>query len=148
MKKFLAEFKEFAIKGNAIDLAVGVVLGGAFGAIVTSLVNDIITPLISLILGSENFENMVVVLKKAVGTVDTAGYKAAVVLSYGKFIQTTINFIIIALVIFMVIRILNRLKRKKEVEEVQEEVAEKAEDLILLEEILQELRKQNNTPTL
>ena len=145
MKKFLAEFKEFAIKGNAIDLAVGVVLGGAFGAIVTSLVKDVITPVISLVLGSENFENMVIVLKEAVGTVDTPGYKEAVVLSYGNFIQATINFLMIAMVIFMVIRVLNRLKRKKEVEDVKEEVAEKAEDLVVLEQILLELRKQNNT---
>ncbi len=139
MKKFLAEFKEFAIKGNAIDLAVGVVLGGAFGAIVTSLVKDIITPLISLLIGTENFENMTVVLKEAVGETE------AVVLSYGKFIQATINFLLIAMVIFMVIRVLNRLKRKKEVEDVKEEVAEKAEDLVVLEQILLELRKQNNT---
>ena len=139
MKKFLAEFKEFAIKGNAIDLAVGVVLGGAFGAIVTSLVKDIITPLISLLIGTENFENMTVVLKEAVGETE------AVVLSYGKFIQATINFLLIAMVIFMVIRVLNRLKRKKQVEDVKEEVAEKAEDLVVLEQILLELRKQNNT---
>lgn len=125
MRKFISEFKEFAMKGNVVDLAVGVVIGGAFGAIVTSLVNDIITPLISFILGSKNFEELVVYLNPET------------TLNYGLFFQAIMNFVIIALSIFVVIRIMNRFK--KPVEEVEEDFGPSETEL--LEEILKEMRK-------
>lgn len=125
MKKFAEEFKEFAMKGNVVELAVGVVIGGAFGAIVTSLVNDIITPLISWMIGRASFENLYIYLNE--GTT----------LNYGLFLQSIMNFIIIALSIFMVIRLLNRFKRPKE--EVLEE--EGPSEIELLQEILKEIKK-------
>lgn len=128
MRNFIKEFKEFAMKGNVVDMAVGVVIGGAFGAIVTSLVNDIITPLISLLLGSANFENLAIQLNENA------------TLNYGMFIQSVINFIVIAFSIFTVIKAMNRLKKPEEIEEV-EEVAGPSETE-LLEAILKELKKQ------
>ena len=126
MKNFMKEFKEFAMRGNVVELAVGVVIGGAFGAVVTSLVNDIITPLISLALGSTNFENLV-------WTVGEAS------VNYGLFLQAILNFIIVAFSIFMVVRLLNRLK-KPEVEEVEEDLGPNETEL--LQEILTELRNK------
>lgn len=105
----LKEFKEFAMKGNVVDLAVAVVIGGAFGKIVTSFVNDIIMPPIGVLLGGVNFADLKILLKDAVGEVP------AVTLNYGAWINTLIDFIIVALVIFLVIKALNSLK-KKEVE--------------------------------
>ncbi|HEY4537100.1 MAG TPA: large-conductance mechanosensitive channel protein MscL [Erysipelothrix sp.] len=125
MRNFIKEFKEFAMKGNVVDMAVGVVIGGAFGAIVTSLVNDIITPLISLLLGSANFENLAIQLNENA------------TLNYGMFIQSVINFIVIAFSIFTVIKAMNRLKKPEEVEEVAG-----PSETELLEEILKELKKQ------
>lgn len=133
MKKFITEFKEFAMQGNVIDMAVGVVIGGAFGKIVTSLVADIITPLISLLTGSANFEDLKWVIKPAVGETP------AVVMSYGNFLQSTIDFIVIALCIFMVIRAMNKFKKAPEV--VEEVPAPKSDEVVLLENILEELKK-------
>jgi len=100
------EFKEFAIKGNAIDMAVGLVIGASFGKIVTSLVNDIIMPPIGLLLGGVDFKNLKIVLKPA--AVDVP----AVTLNYGQFINTAIDFVIVAFSIFLVIKGLNSLKKK------------------------------------
>ena len=102
----LQEFKEFAVKGNVIDMAVGIVIGGAFGKIVTSLVNDVIMPPIGMLLNNVDFSKLAVVLKEKVG--DTA----AVTVNYGEFINNIINFTIIAFCIFIVIKQVNRLKRK------------------------------------
>lgn len=104
----LTEFKEFAMKGNVVDLAVGVIIGGAFGKIVSSFVEDVIMPPIGMILGGVDFKNLVFVLKAA------EGKAAAVMLNYGKFIQTVVDFTIIAFVIFMAIKAMNALKRKAE----------------------------------
>lgn len=101
----MKEFKEFAIKGNVIDMAVGVVIGGAFGKIVTSLVNDIIMPVVGFITGGIDFSNMMVVLKEA--TADTE----AVAIKYGVLINTILQFLIVAFCIFIVIRQLNKLKK-------------------------------------
>ena len=131
MKKFVQEFKEFAIKGNAIQLAVGVVIGAAFGAIVSSLVADIITPLISLITGSVSFSDLVWTLPGEQG----------VVLTYGNFLQAAIDFLITAFAIFMMVRALNKLTKKKEAEPVAP--AAPTADIVLLEEILAELKKNN-----
>lgn len=104
----MQEFKEFAVKGNVIDMAVGVIVGTAFGKIVSSLVSDIIMPPIGVLLGGINFSDLAFTIK------ETAGSSSAVVIAYGKFAQTVIDFIIIAFVIFMVIRFTVSLKKKKE----------------------------------
>jgi large conductance mechanosensitive channel len=107
------EFKEFISRGNVVDLAVGVIIGAAFGKIVTSLVNDIIMPPVGLILGGINFSNFRVVLKE--GSVDPTGKAIeAVTLNYGSFIQTGIDFIIIAAAIFLFVKAFNAMKRKEE----------------------------------
>ena len=104
----MSEFKAFAMRGNVVDMAVGVVIGGAFGKIVSSLVNDVIMPPIGLMLGGVDFSNLQIVLKEAVGET------AAVTLNYGVFIQTVIDFLIIAFAIFMVVKAMNSAKKKEE----------------------------------
>lgn len=114
---FIKEFKEFAIKGNVIDLAVAVVIGGAFGKIVTSLVNDIIMPPIGLLLGDADFTSLFIPLDgNQYESLEAAAEAAAPVLAYGSFIQTVVEFLIIALAIFTVIKGINSLKKKKEAE--------------------------------
>jgi large conductance mechanosensitive channel len=99
------EFKEFAVKGNVVDMAVGVIIGGAFGKIVTSLVNDLVMPALGVAVGGINFSSLAVTLKEAVGD------KPAVVLKYGVFLQTVFDFLIVAFAIFMAIKAMNKLKR-------------------------------------
>ena len=106
----LKEFKEFAFKGNVIDLAVGVIIGGAFGKIVTSLVNDLIMPIIGVILGGINFENLKLVIRPASNGMEEAAIK------YGAFIQSVVDFLIIAVCIFLFVKLANTLTRKKEEE--------------------------------
>lgn len=109
----LSEFKEFALRGNVVDLAVGVVIGSAFGKIVGSLVNDVIMPAVGFLVGGVNFSDLAFELKAA--SVDAAGNEvAAVVIAYGAFIQTVIDFMIIAFAIFVAIKVMNSLKRKQE----------------------------------
>jgi large conductance mechanosensitive channel len=109
----LKEFKEFAVKGNVVDLAIGIIIGGAFGKIVTSFVNDIIMPPIGVLIGGTDFSDLSFTLKDAF--VNDAGETvAAVTLNYGSFINTLIDFIIVAFAIFMMIKGLNRLKKKQE----------------------------------
>ena len=111
--KIIQEFKEFAIKGNVVDMAVGIIIGGAFGKIVTSLVNDVIMPPIGMLIGGVNFNGLRLVLKSA--TVDAAGVASPeVAINYGAFIQVLFDFIIVAFCIFMMIKGLNSLKKKKE----------------------------------
>ncbi|MFG0214341.1 large-conductance mechanosensitive channel protein MscL [Brevibacillus porteri] len=113
----LKEFKEFALKGNVMDLAVGVVIGGAFGKIVTSLVNDIITPMIGLLLGKVDFSGLFINLSGVpYNTITEAKAAKAATLNYGLFLNSVIDFVIIAFSIFIVIKQLNRFKRKQEVE--------------------------------
>ncbi len=148
MKKFFSDFKAFALKGNIVDMAIGVVVGGAFGKIVTSLVNDIITPLIGLLTGNISLVDLKVVLAPAV--LDAAGevLTPELALTYGAFLQTVIDFIIIALSIFMVMRIamnahkkIEDMKKKEEkVEEAAEEAAKDTELSVLLE--IRELLKK------
>ena len=114
MKKFFEEFKQFAMRGNVIDLAVGVVIGGAFGKITTSLVNDIIMPLISMITGGIDFSDWKWVLKEAVMNADGTEAAAAVAVNFGNLVAVTLDFIIIAFAIFCTIKALNKLQRKKE----------------------------------
>jgi len=104
----MSEFRDFAMRGNVVDMAVGIVIGGAFGKIVSSFVNDVLMPPIGLLLGGVDFSDLAVTLKEASGDV------AAVTLKYGTFIQTVIDFIIIAFAIFMVVKAMNNLKKKEE----------------------------------
>lgn len=125
----MSEFKAFAMRGNVIDLAVGVVIGAAFGKIVTSLVNDIIMPPIGLLTGGVDFADLKVVLKAADNT-DPAHKIAEVAIQYGAFINTLIQFIIIAFAIFLVVKAINRMSRKEEAAP-----AAPAADVVLLTEI-------------
>lgn len=136
MKKFLNEFKEFAMRGNVMDMAVGVIIGGAFGKIVSSLVNDVIMPIITLLTGAADFSDLVIVLKQPV-LVD--GEKVGgVFLNYGSFIQNVIDFLIIALVIFLMLKAINKLSTLRNQEEAKEEVVE--EKGPTTEELLVEIR--------
>ena len=110
----LKEFREFAMKGNVVDLAVGVIIGAAFGAIVASLVGDVIMPIIGAITGGLDFSNYFIGLSKAVTATNLAdAKKQGAVLAYGSFITAAVNFIIVAFVLFIVIRLMNQLKRKE-----------------------------------
>ena len=125
---FVKEFKDFAMKGNVIDLAVAVIIGGAFGKIVSSFVADIVMPLIGLLLGGVNFTDLKWVIKDA--GIENGVEKAAATLNYGNFIQVTIDFLIIALAIFLAIKAMNSLK-KKEVPAPEAPAAPSAEETLL-----------------
>ena len=123
----LKEFKEFAVKGNAMDMAVGIIIGAAFGKIVSSMVSDIIMPPIGLLIGGVDFSKLAITLKAASEGVD------GVVISYGKFIQTTVDFIIIAFAIFMMVKAINTLKRPEAAPVAPPEPAPTREELLLTE---------------
>ena len=134
----ISEFKEFAMRGNVIDLAVGVVIGAAFGKIVTALVEKVIMPPIGLLIGKVDFSDLKWTLAEA--STDAAGAEVpAVVIGYGDFINTIIQFIIVAFAIFMLIKVLNKLARKKAEEPAAP--AEPSEDVLLLREIRDSLKK-------
>lgn len=137
----LQEFKKFAVKGNALDLAVGVVVGGAFGKITTSLVNDIITPPLGLVLGGVDFSQLAITLKPAAEGV------AAVTLNYGRFLQTVVDFTLIAFAMFLVIKVFNRIKESSEAKPVVVEppkpVEPPAQEKLLAE--IRDLLKQSNS---
>ncbi len=122
----LKEFKEFAVKGNAVDMAVGIIIGAAFGKIITSLVGDVIMPPIGVLLGGVDFSNLAYIIKEA------AGDAPAVVIAYGKFIQSIVDFLIIAFAIFNMVNILNKLKRT-EAEAPAEPAAPPAQEVLLAE---------------
>ena len=139
-KGFIKEFGEFIKKGNVVDMAVGVVIGSAFGAIVTSLVNDIIMPVISLITGGLDFSNWFVTLDgNSYATLEEATTAGVATLNYGNLISVVINFIIVAFCIFLVVKAMNRLKRKEE--EKPEEAPKKSDEVVLLEDIRDLLKK-------
>lgn len=148
MKKFFEDFKAFAMKGNVVDMAVGVVIGGAFGKIVTSFVNDIITPLLGILLGKMSFTDLKWVINPAI--LDEAGNEvtAELALTYGNFIQQVIDFLIISLSIFLVLRLMMTLKsafEKKEEAKAEEPAPEAppapSEELVTLREIRDLLKK-------
>lgn len=113
--RMLKEFREFAMKGNVVDLAVGVIIGAAFGAIVASLVGDVIMPIIGAVTGGLDFSNYFIPLSKSVAATNLAdAKKQGAVLAYGSFLTLTINFMIVAFVLFLVIRAMNTLKRREE----------------------------------
>ena len=103
----LSEFKAFAVKGNVVDMAVGIIIGAAFGKIVSSFVGDVVMPPIGLLIGGVDFSDLAITLKAAEGDI------TAVVLSYGKFIQTVLDFVIVAFAIFMGVKVINKLKREE-----------------------------------
>ena len=133
------EFKEFAVKGNVMDMAIGVVIGGAFGKIITSLVSDIIMPLISAVTGGLSFTDWKWVIREAVMDGETV-VKPELALTWGNFVQVIFDFIIIVFCIFMVVRGLNKLKKKEE-EQAPAAPAEPSEDIKLLTEIRDLLKK-------
>ena len=136
MKKFLKEFKEFISRGNVIDLAIAVIIGAAFKEIINSLVKDILTPIISLVVGEEGFANYKYVITAA----DEANGVAENAIYYGNFIQSAFDFLIIALVIFLIVKIVNKIQEaakkaseevKEEIEEVVQEVKPTMEDILI-----------------
>lgn len=131
----IKEFKEFAVKGNVVDMAVGIIIGAAFGKIVSSFVADVIMPPIGVLLGGVDFSGLSLTVKQAVGDVP------AVVISYGKFINTVIDFTIIAFAIFIAIKAINSLKKKEE--EKPEAPPEPSKEEVLLTEIRDILKAQS-----
>lgn len=109
-----SEFKEFAVKGNVVDMAVGIIIGGAFGKVVASVVNDVLMPPLGLLLGGVNFTDLAIILKEAVPATADVAEVAAVSLNYGKFIQTGVDFLIVAFAVFLLVKGINSLRRKQE----------------------------------
>ena len=141
MGKFISDFKAFAMKGNVIDLAVGVIIGGAFGKIVSSLVDDIIMPVISLCTGGDGYKNLKYVITHAQ---DAVGNKAAVeevAINYGMFIQNVVDFFIIAFSIFVALRVIMKFKKKEE--EAPAPAPEPTKEEVLLTEIRDILKQQS-----
>ncbi len=130
----MSEFKDFAVKGNVIDMAVGIVIGGAFGKVVTSFVNDIIMPPIGMLIGGVDFSDLGLVLQEATADSD------AVTLSWGNWVQTLVNFLIIAFSIFMVVKAMNSAKKKEE--EAPAEPPKPSKEEVLLTEIRDALRNK------
>ncbi|PZP31983.1 MAG: large conductance mechanosensitive channel protein MscL [Roseateles depolymerans] len=137
---FFSEFREFAVKGNVIDLAVGVIIGGAFGKIVDSLVGDVIMPVVSRLFGGLDFSNYFIPLAGQTATTLAEAKKSGAVLAYGSFITVSLNFIILAFVIFLMIKQINRLKRT-EPAAAPAEPPPTAEDILLLREIRDSLKR-------
>ena len=131
---FMKEFREFAMRGNVVDMAVGIIIGAAFGKIVSSFVNDVIMPPIGVLLGGVNFRDLAIIIQQATET------QAEVVIKYGMFVQTIIDFVIIAFAVFVGVKAMNSMKKK---EEAQPEPAPAAppEDIVLLTEIRDLLKK-------
>lgn len=139
MGKLITEFKEFAVKGNAVDMAVGVIIGGAFGKIVTSIVDDIIMPPIGWLIGGVNFSDLKVTLPQLDLGVETL---APATINYGNFVQTLIDFIIVAFCVFMLVKAINKLSRKKKEEEPASAAPEPTNEEKLLAEIRDLLAKK------
>lgn len=139
---FIKEFKDFAVQGNVVDMAVGIIIGGAFGTIVSSLVTDVIMPPIGLLLGGVDFTELFYVLGDGEYSSLAAAQEAgAATINYGLFINNVISFLVVAFAVFMLIRTINRLKREEEAVE-EPAVEETPEDIVLLREIRDNLNKQ------
>lgn len=132
MKKFISEFKEFISKGNVLDMAVGVIIGGAFSKIVFSLVNDVMMPLIGIIIGGHDFTNLSIKVGNAK-------------IMYGSFLQNVVDFLIVAFCLFTVIKIINRFKKKQEKNENKEKIKTPSEEVMLLSEIRDLLKTDKTT---
>lgn len=138
----IQEFKEFAVKGNMMDLAIGVIIGGAFGKIVDALVKDIMMPLISAVIGNVDYNNWFIVLGDNPNNIQTlaAAREAGLnVLAYGSFITVFINFLILAWIVFLLVKVLNKMRKTEE--PAPEAPAEPSEDVLLLREIRDSLKK-------
>ena len=131
ISKGASEFKKFIMKGDVVDLAVGVIIGGAFGKIVTSLVNDILMPIIGVLIGGIDFSNL---------SIDFIDAK----IMYGSFIQQVLDFLIISLCIFVFVKVIAKITNKREIEEESEKENKKTDEVILLEEIRDLLKEKNN----
>lgn len=138
---FLKEFKTFAMRGNVVDMAVGIIIGGAFGKIVSSLVSDIIMPPIGLLIGGVRFQNLKIILKHAHTDMATGKATEAVSINYGNFINTALDFIIIAFAIFMLVKFINSLRKKEEAKPTPPPAPSKEEQL--LTQIRDILQKKN-----
>lgn len=136
---FVKEFKEFAMRGNVVDMAIGIIIGAAFGKIISSFVTDVIMPPIGLLLGGVDFTRLMIVLKPEVAATATAAAVPAVAIRYGLFINTIIDFVIIALAIFMVIKGINKMKKKQEAK--AEAPPKPTEEVLLLRDIRNSLKK-------
>ena len=145
MKTFFKEFKSFAMRGNVVDMAVGIIIGGAFGKIVSSVVADLFMPVLGLFVGGVNFSDLSLTLKKAV-VENGQEIEPAVVLAYGNFVQVVFDFVIIAFCIFLLIKAINKLVPKKEEETPASDPAP-APDIVLLQEIRDLLKEQNAKKT-
>ncbi len=135
--KFWADFKAFAVKGNMIDLAIGVIIGGAFGKIITSLVNDILMPPLGMLIGGIDFKDLKVTLPAPIGA-EPAADAAAATINYGVFIQNILDFLIVAMCIFLMVRLITRFKNKQ-----AEAPAAKPDEVVLLEEIRDLLKNRS-----
>ena len=136
MKKFFSEFREFAMRGNVLDMAIGVILGGAFGKITTSLVNDVFMPLVGLLIGGVDLGKLNIVLKAATETTE------AVTLGIGTFLSTIIDFVLVAFVIFLMVKTINRFHKKKEEVPAPEEPKGPTSEELLTE--IRDLLKEKN----
>ncbi|HNX56862.1 MAG TPA: large-conductance mechanosensitive channel protein MscL [Prolixibacteraceae bacterium] len=139
---FISEFKAFAMRGNVVDMAVGIIIGGAFGKIVSSIVADIIMPPVGLLLGGVKFTDLKFELKPAVLDAAGAVKTAAVSINYGNFLQTTVDFLIIAFAIFMMIKAMNSMKRKQEAPVEAPAPPEPTKEEVLLAEIRDILKEK------
>lgn len=139
---FLKDFKEFAMKGNIIDMAVGVIIGGAFGAIVSSLVNDIIMPVVSLVTGGDGLKNLKYIIVHAKDAADGVAAVEEVAINYGIFIQNIVDFLIIAFSIFVALRVIMKFKKKEKEEEAAAPAPEPSKEEVLLTEIRDLLKQQ------
>ncbi|MCB0714037.1 MAG: large conductance mechanosensitive channel protein MscL [Ignavibacteriae bacterium] len=140
----LKEFKEFAVKGNMLDMAIGIIIGAAFGTVVTSVVSDLLTPIISAIFGTPDFSNLFVILKNPTGqefiSIEAAREAGAVAIGYGLFLNALISFLIVTLVLFIIVKNVNRMKRQEE-EAVPAAPPEPTKEEVLLTEIRDLLAK-------
>ena len=145
MKSFFKEFKDFAIRGNVVDMAVGVIIGGAFGKIVSSIVNDIIMPPIGWLIGGVNFNDLKVTLPSIH---DAAEGVAPATINYGSFIQTVIDFTIIAFCVFLMIKLINKMMKKKAEEKEKPAAPAPSKEEVLLTEIRDILKENSARPGL
>jgi large conductance mechanosensitive channel len=137
--KIIQEFKDFAMKGNVVDMAVGIIIGAAFGKIVSSIVADIIMPPIGLVMGGVNFTDLKFTIKPAAMDAATQAMKPAVTINYGEFLQVTVDFLIVAFAIFMIVKGMNALKKN---EDAAPAAAEPSKEELLLTEIRDILKKK------
>ena len=141
MKKLFNEFKEFAVKGNMMDMAIGIIIGASFNAVVNSLVKDIVLPPIATLSDGVNFEQKRIILREAVSNAEGQVLTDAIAISYGNFLETLLDFVIVAFTIFIVVKFMNRLKRKAE--DKKDETVVTPKDIELLSKMNELMEEQN-----